>query len=89
MITWDTACWGGNPYSISQMRSRAEALGDSYTKILGVAVSYSSNGYTSLVSFVTDKGPVAIDGQIFRDIFNFRAPGHLAIKTPLYNIEKK
>jgi len=85
----DTACWGGNPYSISEMKSRAEALGGAYTHVHGVAVSYSPDGYTSLISLVTDRGTLTIDGQIFKDIFNIRAPGYLAIKTPLYNIEKK
>ncbi|PJC23016.1 hypothetical protein CO059_00895 [candidate division WWE3 bacterium CG_4_9_14_0_2_um_filter_48_10] len=89
VTTWDTGCWGGNPYSISQMKSRAEALGDAYSKVLGVAASYSNSGYTSSISLLTDRGTLVIDGPTFRDIFNLRAPGHLALKTPLYNIEKK
>lgn len=89
VTTIDTACWGGNPYSFSEMKSRAEALGGAYTKVHGVAASYSSDGYTSLISLATDRGAFTIDGPTFRDIFNLRAPGHLALKTPLYNIEKK
>ena len=89
VTTWDTNCWGGNPYSISQMKSRAAALGGAYTKVTGVAASYSNSGYTSSISLLTDKGTLIIDGQVFRDIFNLRSPGHLALKTPLYNIEKK
>ena len=86
---WDEPCWGGNPYSISQMTSRAEALGGAYKKVLGVAASYSSGGYTSSISLLTDRGTLVIDGPTFRDIFNLRAPGYLGLKTRLYNIEKK
>ena len=89
VTAWDTGCWGGNPYSISEMKSRAAALGGAYTKVTGVAASYSNSGYTSSISLLTDKGTLVIDGQVFRDIFNLRSPGHLALKTPLYNIEKK
>jgi peptidoglycan hydrolase-like amidase len=89
VTSWDIACWGGSPYSISQMKSRAEALGDAYTRVYGVAASFASNGQTSLISLATDRGTLTIDGQVFKDIFNLRSPGYLAIKTPLFNIEKK
>lgn len=89
VTSWDTGCWGGNPYSISEMKSRAEALGGAYTTVSGVNTNHSSDGYTSLVLLVTDRGAFTIDGPTFRDIFNLRAPGYLALKTPLYNIAKK
>lgn len=87
--TIDTGCWGGNPYSIAEMKSRADQLGGSYSKVHGATANYSNSGFTSSVSFLTDRGVLTVDGPKFKDIFNLRAPGHLVIKTPLYNIERK
>jgi len=89
VTTWDTGCWGGTPYSIGEMKSRADALGGSYNRVYGISSSFSTNGFTSSVSLSTDRGAVTIDGPTFRDIFNFRAPGYLVMKTPLYNVERK
>ncbi len=89
VVTTDTACWGGAPYTIGEMKGRADALGGSYNQIYGVSVQYSNSGFTSSVNFVTDKGVLTIDGATFKDIFNLRAPGYLVIKTVLFNLEKK
>ncbi|OGY25001.1 MAG: hypothetical protein A2134_01290 [Candidatus Woykebacteria bacterium RBG_16_39_9b] len=85
----DTACWGGDPYSISEMKSRANQLGGSYNNVYAVAVSYSNGGFTSSVALSTDRGSFAIDGPTFKDIFNLRAPARISIRSPLFNIEKK
>lgn len=90
VVTTDTACWGGNPYSVAEMKARADQLGGSYSSVTGApAMTPDPGGFTSSISLYTDRGPLTIDGQVFRDIFNLRAPGYLVIKTPLYNIERK
>ena len=82
-------CWGGNPYSIDELRSRSESLGGGFKQVKGVSVTYSDIGVTSSVTFDTDKGSVAIAGSEFKKAFNLRAPGRIALKSGLFNIEKK
>lgn len=77
-------CWGGNPYSMSDLRS----IGG-YTNVSGVSVTYSENGITASVSFQTNKGVKTIDGIDFKRAFNLRAPGRIALKSGLFNIERK
>ena len=81
------SCWGGNPYSISDLR--AKARGNGYANVTGVSVSYSDGGYTSNVHFETDRGGVDISGADFMKMFNLRAPGRISLKSSLFNIEKK
>ncbi len=81
------SCWGGNPYSISELK--AKAGGNGYASVNGVSVSYSDGGYTSNVHFETDRGGVDIAGPDFKKIFNLRAPGRISLKSGLFNIEKK
>lgn len=81
------SCWGGNPYSVSELKNKAGSNG--YGKVTGVSVSYSDGGYTSNVHFETDKGGVDIPGIDFMKIFNLRAPGRISLKSSLFNIEKK
>ncbi|MDP2670944.1 MAG: SpoIID/LytB domain-containing protein [bacterium] len=85
------SCWGGtaSPYSLSQMKTRAGQLGGSYTSVSTASVTYSGSGFTSKAKFVTNRGYLEIDGQVFSDILNLRLPGKLAVKTPLYNIESR
>ncbi len=85
----DTACWGGNPYSISEMRQKAGNYGGGYATVSGVNVNYATNGVTASVAFGTDKGEVTIGGAEFKTAFNLRAPGKVSIKSGLFNIEKK
>ena len=82
-------CWGGNPYSTGELRDKARNSGGGYERVTGVSVSYSDGGYTSKVHFETEKGGVDIDGTEFKKVFNLRAPGRIAIKSPLFNIERK
>jgi hypothetical protein len=79
----DTACWGGSPYSKSELIS----IGG-YTDVVGVSVVYSNNGSTQSVTFSTNKGSITIDGAEFMKAFNLRAPGYIGLKSSLYNIEK-
>ncbi|OGE01998.1 hypothetical protein A2196_03860 [Candidatus Curtissbacteria bacterium RIFOXYA1_FULL_41_14] len=83
-VTPQGSCWGGNPYSISELQS----IGG-YTNVSGVSVSYSESGATANVTFQTNKGSVTINGNDFYKAFNLRAPGRIALKSGLFNIEKK
>jgi peptidoglycan hydrolase-like amidase len=78
------ACWGGNPYNMDELRGVG-----GYTSVSSVSVSYSSDGVTANVTFQTNKGSVTINGADFKKAFNLRAPGNIAIKSGLFNIEKK
>ncbi len=85
----DTSCWPGNPFSVSEMRDKANAHGGAVTSVGSVSVTYSNDGSTATVSFSTNKGSVSISGSDFKTIFNLRAPGYVSIKSPLFNIETK
>lgn len=82
-------CWGGNPYSISDLRNKANGMGGGYERVSGVSVSYSDGGYTANVHFETNRGGVDISGADFKKVFNLRAPGRISLKSGLFNIEKK
>lgn len=79
----------GNPYSMSELRDRAQGLGGAFTAINGVSTTYNTAGYTDTVILQTNKGEVRIPGSEFKEAFNLRAPGYISIRSPLYNIEKK
>ncbi|MBI2011488.1 hypothetical protein HYS91_01835 [Candidatus Daviesbacteria bacterium] len=85
----DTSCWSGNPFSISEMRDKANQHGGAVTSISYTSVVYSDSGSTATVVFDTNKGRVEISGSKFKEAFNLRAPGYISIKSPLFNIEKK
>jgi len=77
-------CWGGDPYSIDELKGKG-----GFTSVSSVSVTYAENGMTSSVTFGTNKGPVTIGGLDFKKVFNLRAPGRIALKSGLFNIEKK
>lgn len=79
----DTSCWGGNPYSISELAS----IGG-YSSVSDVSVIYSNDGSTLSVSFATNKGSVSMSGAELKKAFNLRAPGYIGLKSSLFNIEK-
>lgn len=78
------SCWGGSPYSMGELRT----IGG-FTSVSGVNVSYSDSGVTASVTFQTNKGSVTINGNDFYKTFNLRAPARIALKSGLFNIEKK
>ena len=78
-----------DPFSIQEMRDKANALGGAYNRVYDVSVLFSNDGFTSMVRISTDRGVVEIDGQEFKDIFNLRAPGYISIRNKMFNIEKK
>lgn len=83
-VTPTGSCWGGNPYSMDELRG----IGG-FTSVSGASVSYSDGGITANVTFSTNKGSVSINGKDFYKAFNLRAPGRIALKSGLFNIEVK
>ncbi|MFA6814293.1 MAG: hypothetical protein GX943_01930 [Candidatus Pacebacteria bacterium] len=83
-VTPESSCWGGNPYSKSEL----VAIG-SYTSVSGASVQYADNGVTASVTFQTNKGSISIKGKEFYKVFNLRAPSRISVKSGLFNIEKK
>lgn len=79
----------GNPYSIDELRNKANEHGGAFTSVSSVSVVYSNSGETSSVNFNTNKGNATISGSDFKQAFNLRAPGYIAIRSPLFNLEKK
>ena len=85
-----TSCWGGNPYSMSELRDLANNNGGAVTAVSSVNVSYSGDGVTASVSIGTNRGTIGpISGADFKTIFNLRAPGYVSIRSPLFNVEQK
>jgi peptidoglycan hydrolase-like amidase len=76
-------CFGGNPYSQSEL----QGLGG-YTSVSSVSVVYGNGGSTQSVTFSTNKGSTTISGEELKRAFNLRAPGNIGIKSSLFNIEK-
>ena len=79
----DTSCWGGNPYSVSEL----QGIGG-FTSVSSVSVIYGNDGSTQSVSFGTNKGSTSLTGADFKKAFNLRAPGYIGLKSSLFNIEK-
>ena len=86
-----TSCWGGNPYSIDELRSLDSGHGG-ISSANSVSVS-QGNGTTGNVTI----NGVSLSGDEFCKTFNLRAPGYLQIpqwsgspcQGAFFNIEKK
>ena len=81
-----TSCWGGNPYSMDELRNLVAGKGG-----ISSATSISVSQGTGTTNSVTING-VNLSGAEFKKAFNLRAPGRLAIPQSgfaFYNIEKK
>jgi len=77
-----TSCWGGNPYSYSELREKG-GVGS----VTSVSVS-QGNGTTNTVAV----NGTSFTGAEFKQAFNLRAPGYLMIPQKgfaFFNIEKK
>ncbi len=86
-----TSCWGGNPYSLDELRSVSDKYGGGISSVSSVSV-LQGNGTTNEVVFQTDKGEKRLSGTNFKTAFNLRAPGYLSIPQSgfaFFNIEKK
>ena len=81
---------GGNPYSMSELRDKANNSGGAVTNVSSVSVSHSSSGQTTAVNVSTNRGNLSIPGSEFKSTFNLRAPGYLRIPQSsfgFFNIE--
>lgn len=81
-----TSCWGGNPYSMDELRNLVSGNGG-ISSASSVSVS-QGNGSTSNVTI----NGVSFSGEDFKKAFNLRAPGYLSIPQSnfaFFNIEKK
>jgi hypothetical protein len=90
-VTPTSSCWGGDPYSIDELRSVSEGYGGGVSNVSGVVVSLG-DGNTNEVVLQTDKGEKRLTGAEFKKGFNLRAPGRLSIPQSgfaFFNIEKK
>ena len=78
------SCWGGNPYSVSELAS----IGG-FTSVSSVSPAiYGRDGSTVSVTFQTSNGTKTISGEQLKKAFNLRAPGYIGLKSSLFNIEK-
>ncbi len=85
-----TSCWGGDPYSHDEMAEKASDYGSEFTSVSSdVDVEISNGGYTSKITFKTNKGSISIDGQEFKAVFNLRAPGYISLKNKLFDFVTK
>lgn len=82
-----TACWGGNPYSIDELRNVASKYGG-ISNATNASVS-QGNGVTNSVSI----NGVTMSANEFYKAFSLRAPGYLRIPQNesqlFFNIESK
>ena len=78
-----------NPDTWSREEVRKRLGGDVIDSLSSVFVTYSGAGFTNTVHLQTDKGGRDFDGEIFRQIFNLRAPGEIWLASSLYNLEMK
>jgi peptidoglycan hydrolase-like amidase len=83
---------GGNPYSMNELKDKANSSGGAVTSISSVTTSHNGSGQTSTVTFNTNRGSISIPGSEFKESFNLRAPGYLRIPQSsfaFFNIEHK
>lgn len=81
-----TSCWGGNPYSMSELRNLVSGNGG-ISSASNVSVS-QANGSTANVTI----NGITLSGEEFKKAFNLRAPGRLSIPQSgfaFFNVEKK
>jgi len=87
VVPLTTSCWGGNPYSMDELRQKASGP----STVSSVSVS-QGNGTTNEVIFQTNIGEIRMSGSAFKEAFNLRAPGYTRIPQTgfaFFNIEKK
>jgi len=85
-------CFGGNDpnaWGMEELRRQVGDKGGPVSSIDSISVDYSTGGFTKTVHIVTDKGSFDFDGGDFKQVYNLRAPGAIAVKSSLFNIEKK
>ncbi len=83
---------GGDPYSMDELKNKADDSGGAVTTISSVSTSHSTKGQTTQVKFSTNRGDISMGGSEFKEIFNLRAPGYLRIPQTgfsFFNVEHK
>ncbi|RJQ38407.1 hypothetical protein C4559_01275 [Candidatus Microgenomates bacterium] len=81
-----TSCWGGNPYSMDELKNLVSGKGG-ISSANSVSVS-QGDGTTNNVNI----NGISLSGSEFKKAFNLRAPGRLSIPQSgfaFFNIEKK
>lgn len=80
------SCFGssGNPLSMEEMKNAGKI-----ESVSGFNVTYGTNGETNKIIFQTNLGNFEVSGSEFYTVFNLRAPGRIALKSKLFNLEKK
>lgn len=78
-----------NAWSIDELKRQVGDKGGPISSINSISVTYSTSGVTKSVHISSDKGDFDFDAAMFKDIFNLRSPGAIALKSGLFNIEKK
>lgn len=81
-----TSCWGGNPYSMDELRNLVAGNGG-----ISAATSVSVSQGDGTTNTVTING-ISFSGAEFKKAFNLRAPARLSIPQSgfaFFNIEKK
>jgi hypothetical protein len=81
-----TDCWGGNPYSMDELRNLTSGNGG-ISSATNVSVS-QGDGSTNNVTI----NGVSMSGADFKKAFNLRAPGRLSIPQSgfaFFNVERK
>ncbi len=82
-----TSCWGGDPYSMDKMAEKADKYGSKFKSVSKVYTPSFSSGQTTKICFETNRGKTCIAGDEFKTVFNLRAPGYIAIRSRLFDIE--
>ncbi len=83
---------GGNPYSMDELKEKADKSGGAVTQINNVETRHSDKAQTTQVKFQTNRGEISLSGSEFKEIFNLRAPGYLRIPQSgfsFFNLEHK
>jgi len=90
---YDTGgCFGGKDPSAwdrEELKRQVIDKGGAVTAINSISVDYSTGGYVKQVRISTNQGEVAVEGEVFKQIFTLRAPGAISVKSALFNIERK
>lgn len=79
-----TSCWGGNPYSMDELRNLVPG---GISNATSVTVT-QGNGSTNTIVV----NGISLSGADFKKAFNLRAPGYLSIPQSsfaFFNVEKK
>jgi len=79
----------GNPYNKDELKNKAAQFETPITSVSGVSdATIGNDGTTQGMTFYTSRGSFWVDGSVFKQAFALRAPGYLAIRSPLFNVVK-